>query len=64
MSVRLVHVSAELDTLADALDEPARADEPYRRALRGIHARLTATALALRTAEHILATARDIEVAA
>ena len=56
MSVRLVHVSAELDTLADALDEPARADEPYRRALRGIHARLTATALAIldRQPEHEL----------
>ncbi len=44
MSVRLVHISDELAALADACDEPARADEPYRRALRVVHARLTATA--------------------
>ena len=44
MSARLVTVSEQLTTLADACDEPARADEPYRRALRVIHARLTATA--------------------
>ncbi|MEH3142116.1 MAG: phosphoenolpyruvate carboxylase [Mycobacterium kyogaense] len=44
MSVRLVHVSDELAALADACTEPARADEPYRRALRVVHARLTATA--------------------
>jgi phosphoenolpyruvate carboxylase len=44
MSARLVAVSDELAALADACDEPARADEPYRRALRVIHARLTATA--------------------
>ncbi|CAN3128812.1 phosphoenolpyruvate carboxylase [Mycobacterium sp. smrl_JER01] len=44
MSVRLVHVSDGLATLADACHEPARADEPYRRALRVVHARLTATA--------------------
>lgn len=44
MSARLVTVSDGLVTLADACDEPARADEPYRRALRAIHARLTATA--------------------
>jgi phosphoenolpyruvate carboxylase len=44
MSARLVTVSDELVALADACDEPARADEPYRRALRVIHARLTATA--------------------
>jgi phosphoenolpyruvate carboxylase len=44
MSARLVTVSDDLVTLADACDEPARADEPYRRALRVIHARLTATA--------------------
>lgn len=47
MSVRLVHTSEDLGALADALDEPARADEPYRRALRVIHGRLTATALAI-----------------
>lgn len=45
MSARLVHVSDELAALADACHEAARADEPYRRALRVIHGRLTATAL-------------------
>lgn len=45
MSSRLVHVSPGLSELADVCAEPARADEPYRRALRVIHARLTATAL-------------------
>jgi phosphoenolpyruvate carboxylase len=44
MSDRLVHVSDELAALARACHEPARADEPYRRALRVIHGRLTATA--------------------
>jgi phosphoenolpyruvate carboxylase len=44
MSSRLVAVTDELNKLAEACDEPARADEPYRRALRVIHARLTATA--------------------
>ncbi|MDT5019091.1 MAG: phosphoenolpyruvate carboxylase, partial [Mycobacterium sp.] len=44
MSARLVTVSDELAALADQCDEAARADEPYRRALRVIHARLTATA--------------------
>ena len=54
MSARLVTVSDELDALADTVDEPARADEPYRRALRVIHARLTATAAAIldRQPEH------------
>ncbi|MCV7422898.1 phosphoenolpyruvate carboxylase [Mycobacterium yunnanensis] len=47
MSVRLVHISDELKALADTCDEPARADEPYRRALRVIHGRLTATAAAI-----------------
>ena len=44
MSARLVKVSDELEALADKCHEPARADEPYRRALRVIHGRLTATA--------------------
>jgi phosphoenolpyruvate carboxylase len=44
MSARLVTVSDQLSALADQCHEPARADEPYRRALRVIHARLTATA--------------------
>ena len=44
MSARLVQVSDELVALAGACDEPARADEPYRRALRVVRGRLTATA--------------------
>src|SRR5689334_20097560 len=44
MSARLVKVSDELAALADKCHEPTRADEPYRRALRVIHGRLTATA--------------------
>ena len=44
MSARLVKVSDELAVLADKCHEPARADEPYRRALRVVHGRLTATA--------------------
>ena len=44
MSRRLVHISDELAALAETCHEPARADEPYRRALRVVHARLTATA--------------------
>ena len=44
MSSRLVAVTADLSKLADDCDEPARGDEPYRRALRVIHGRLTATA--------------------
>ena len=44
MSSRLVAVTDELSKLAEDCDEPARGDEPYRRALRVIHGRLTATA--------------------
>jgi phosphoenolpyruvate carboxylase len=44
MSARLVKLSDELEALAGKCHEPARADEPYRRALRVIHGRLTATA--------------------
>jgi phosphoenolpyruvate carboxylase len=44
MSARLVKITDELKELADNCHEPARADEPYRRALRVIHGRLTATA--------------------
>jgi phosphoenolpyruvate carboxylase len=44
MSARLTSVTAELAALAGACREPGRADEPYRRALRVIRARLTATA--------------------
>jgi phosphoenolpyruvate carboxylase len=44
MSARLVAVTDELAALAAKCDEPPRADEPYRRAVRAIRARLTATA--------------------
>jgi phosphoenolpyruvate carboxylase len=46
MSSRLITPTASLMTLADASgdDSRFRADEPYRRALRGIHARLWAAA--------------------
>jgi phosphoenolpyruvate carboxylase len=56
MSVRLVHISDELKALADTCTEPARVDEPYRRALRVVHGRLTATAAAIldRQPEHEL----------
>ncbi|MGB8402867.1 MAG: phosphoenolpyruvate carboxylase [Mycobacterium sp.] len=47
MSGRLVQVSAELQALAENCTEPVWADEPYRRALRAIRARLTATAAAI-----------------
>jgi phosphoenolpyruvate carboxylase len=56
MSVRLVRISDQLQALADTCGEPARADEPYRRALRVIHGRLTATAAEIldRQPEHLL----------
>ncbi len=46
-SARLVTPTAELIALADASADgsPFRSDEPYRRALRGIHGRLYALAL-------------------
>ncbi|ULE32735.1 phosphoenolpyruvate carboxylase [Mycobacterium sp. IDR2000157661] len=44
LSARLVRISDGLAALADQCGEPARADEPYRRALRVVHGRLTATA--------------------
>ena len=44
MSARLVPITDALGALADACHEPARLDEPYRRALRVIRGRLTATA--------------------
>ncbi|WP_319436397.1 phosphoenolpyruvate carboxylase [Mycobacterium sp. RTGN5] len=43
LSARLVKTTDELIALADSCNEPARLDEPYRRALRVVHARLTAT---------------------
>src|SRR6476620_3177012 len=56
MPVRLVQISNEMTALADTCTEPARADEPYRRALRVIHGRLTATATEIldRQPEHEL----------
>ncbi|WP_420753105.1 phosphoenolpyruvate carboxylase [Rhodococcus sp. O3] len=46
MSERLVPITAELRALVEAAadDVPARADEPYRRAIHGIRGRLAATA--------------------
>ncbi|OBH47631.1 phosphoenolpyruvate carboxylase [Mycobacterium mantenii] len=43
MSARLVAVTPELTELAEGCGEKARADEPYRRAVRVVRARLTAT---------------------
>ncbi|OBA51427.1 phosphoenolpyruvate carboxylase [Nocardia sp. 852002-20019_SCH5090214] len=45
-SIRLVAITPELARLADAAgdDSPQRADEPYRRAIRGIRLRVAATA--------------------
>ena len=45
MSSRLVGFTPELGALADRADvsDPHREDEPYRRALVGIYARLAAT---------------------
>jgi phosphoenolpyruvate carboxylase len=47
MSSRLLSPTPELLALAEASgdDSPFRVDEPYRRALRGMHARLVATAV-------------------
>jgi phosphoenolpyruvate carboxylase len=49
MSSRLVQPTAALDLLAERSHDtsPFRADEPYRRALRGMHGRLVATAVEL-----------------
>jgi phosphoenolpyruvate carboxylase len=44
MSARLVAVTDALAALAEDCDEGSRADEPYRRAVRVIRARLAATA--------------------
>lgn len=44
MSARLVTVTPALTALAEDCDEKVRADEPYRRAVRVIRGRLTATA--------------------
>ena len=49
IAARLVRITPELAALADAScdDSPFRQDEPYRRALAGIYARLAASARAL-----------------
>jgi len=49
IAARLVSVTPELVALADSAgdDSPFRQDEPYRRALVGVYARLAATARAL-----------------
>ena len=49
LSSRLVRVTPEIAALADGAgdDSPFRQDEPYRRALIGVYARLAATARAL-----------------
>ncbi len=44
MSARLLSVTPELAELAEGCQDKARADEPYRRAVRVIRGRLTATA--------------------
>ncbi len=56
MSARLIPVTDELAALADGCTEEARADEPYRRALRVIRGRLTATAAGIldRRPQHAL----------
>ena len=45
LAAELAQVSPELQALADAARDPSphRADEPYRRALTGVYARLAAT---------------------
>jgi phosphoenolpyruvate carboxylase len=47
MSARLITVTPEVAALADAGPDEAHLDEPYRRALRTIRGRLTATAAAI-----------------
>jgi phosphoenolpyruvate carboxylase len=56
MSARLVRIDDGLEALAAPCAEEARADEPYRRAVRVIRGRLTATAAEVldRMPEHVL----------
>ena len=56
MSARMVRVDPALERLASGCVEPARLDEPYRRAVRVVRGRLTATAAAIldRQPEHVL----------
>ena len=62
MSARLVTPTEELQALADAArdDSPFRADEPYRRALRGVYRRLAATAV--RAVGHVPGPLPDVEL--
>ncbi|MCW2584239.1 MAG: Phosphoenolpyruvate carboxylase, partial [Klenkia sp.] len=62
MSARLVTPTDELQALADAArdDSPFRADEPYRRALRGVYRRLAATAV--RAVGHVPGPLPDVEL--
>lgn len=50
LSTRLVRVAAALERLAGDSPDPHRRDEPYRRALIGMHARLAAICKELRAA--------------
>lgn len=56
MSARLVSVTPALAELAEGCGEKARADEPYRRAVRVIRARLSATSAEIldRTPQQVL----------
>lgn len=56
MSARLVQIDTALIELAASCVEPDRADEPYRRAVRVVRARLTATAAGIldRLPDHVL----------
>ena len=56
MSGRLVQIDDALAALASACTEEVRADEPYRRAIRVVRARLTTTAARIldRMPEHVL----------
>ena len=47
LSARLVSVTPELADLAEGCQEKTRTDEPYRRAVRVVRGRLTATAAAI-----------------
>lgn len=56
LSDLLVSITPELQALADHSgdESPQRADEPYRRAITGIYARIAATAKALNPEDHPL----------
>jgi phosphoenolpyruvate carboxylase len=60
---RLVHISPELQALAASSPDraPQREEEPYRRALTGIYARIAATSLALDREEAMRHAVADAE---